>query len=94
MLVHLLIVQILDFVLIHEGDYAGLPFCLFRYKTKIPIWVHFGGPYLEWKMLIYFMAIWNILRTLLIFYYHFGTFSVHLVHYIRFCTKKNLATLR
>jgi hypothetical protein len=29
---------------------------------------------LDWKMLIYFMSIWNIL-------WPFGTFCVHLVHF-------------
>jgi hypothetical protein len=32
---------------------------------------------LDWKMLIYFMDIWNILRT-------FGIFCVHLVHFSGF----------
>jgi hypothetical protein len=50
---------------------------------------------LDKKMLIYFMAIWNILRT-------FGKFYDHLVHFLFIglffpllvsCTKKNLATL-
>jgi hypothetical protein len=57
---------------------------------------------LDWKMLIYFMVIWNILQTFGIFYRHlgyfmtikyilcsFGTFLLVLVS----CTKKNLATL-
>jgi hypothetical protein len=48
---------------------------------------------LDWKLLIYFMTIWNILRTFVIFYGYleyftdiwdilrpFGTFCVHLVH--------------
>jgi hypothetical protein len=26
-------------------------------KPKIPIWVNFGGPYIEWKMLVYFVII-------------------------------------
>jgi hypothetical protein len=47
----------------------------FIFKPKIPIWVNFGGPYIDWKMLIYFMAIWNILRT-------FGIFYDHLVHFV------------
>jgi hypothetical protein len=29
---------------------------------------------LDWKMLIYFMAIWNLLQTFGIFYDHFGKF--------------------
>jgi hypothetical protein len=43
----------------------------------------------DWKMLIYFMAIWNMLQTFEIFY-------DHLVHFFRFWVifgKKNLATL-
>jgi hypothetical protein len=45
----------------------GLPDGLFS-NQKIPIWVNFGGPYVDGKMLIYFMAFWNILRTFGIFY--------------------------
>jgi hypothetical protein len=50
---------------------------------------------LDGKMLIYFMAIWNILRP-------FGKFCDHLVHFVLIwyifpflvsCTNKNLATL-
>jgi hypothetical protein len=33
-----------------------------------PVWVNFGVPYIDWKMLVYFMAICNISRTLGIFY--------------------------
>jgi hypothetical protein len=48
----------------------------------------------DWKMLMYCMAIWNILET-------FGTYYDHLVHFVFIfyilvlvsCTKKNLATL-
>jgi hypothetical protein len=60
------------------------------------------GRALDWKMLIYFMAIWNILQTFGIFYRHleyftdvwynlcsFGNFFPVLVS----CTKKNLAIL-
>jgi hypothetical protein len=67
------------------------------FKPKIPIWVNFGGPYLDWTMLIYFMAIWPIVRIFVIFYGHleyfkdiwdilwpFGTFWDHLVHLIWF----------
>jgi hypothetical protein len=52
---------------------------------------------LDWKMLIYFMAIWNVLQTFGMFYRHlecftdiwnvlqtFGIFCVHLVHFFRF----------
>jgi hypothetical protein len=50
---------------------------------------------LDWKMLIYLMAIWNILQII-------GLFYDHLVHFVFIwnifpvlviCTKKNLATL-
>jgi hypothetical protein len=49
---------------------------------------------LDWKMLIYLMAIWNILQTFGIFYDNsilcsFGTFFPVWVIF----TKKNLATL-
>jgi hypothetical protein len=57
----------------------------FGFKPKIPIWVNFGGPYVEWKMFIY------------VFYGHceyfteirdslspFGTFCIHLVHFSGF----------
>jgi hypothetical protein len=46
-------------------------------NQKSKIWVNFGGPYVDWKMLIYFMAIWNIL-------WPFGTFCVHSVHFYLF----------
>jgi hypothetical protein len=32
----------------------------FIFRPKIPIWVNFGRPYIDGKMLIYFMAIWNM----------------------------------
>jgi hypothetical protein len=47
---------------------------------------------LKWKMLVYYMAVWSILRL-------FGTFCGHSVYFIIIwyilvcCTKKNLATL-
>jgi hypothetical protein len=41
----------------------------FTFKRKIPIRVNFGGP-LQWKMLLYFMAIWYILWPFCIFYGH------------------------
>jgi hypothetical protein len=34
----------------------------FLFKPKIPIGVNFGGA-LDWKMLVYLMAIWSILQT-------------------------------
>jgi hypothetical protein len=47
----------------------------FLFKPKIPNWVNFEGLYLDWKMLIYFMALWNILQA-------FGIFYDHLVHFV------------
>jgi hypothetical protein len=50
---------------------------------------------LDWKMLIYFMTIWNILRTFGEFLWPFGTFCVDLVHFFAVLvsrTKKNLAS--
>jgi hypothetical protein len=47
---------------------------------------------LDWKMLKYFMAIWNILRTFPIFYDHLAHFELIFCGLIS-CTKKNLATL-
>jgi hypothetical protein len=71
-----------------------LPDGLFS-NQKIPIWVNFGGPYLDGKMSIKLMAIWNFLQTFGIVYdvlfilCLFGTF----VRYLVSCTRKNLATL-
>jgi hypothetical protein len=52
---------------------------------------------LEWKLWIYFMAVWNILRTFGIFFEHLvHLHTAHLVHFIPVlvsCTKKDLATL-
>jgi hypothetical protein len=39
----------------------------FVFKPKIPIWINFGGPYREWKILVYFMVIGNILLSFGIF---------------------------
>jgi hypothetical protein len=44
------------------------------FQTKIPLWEKIFRA-LDWKMLIYFIAIWNILETVDIFYDH----SVHFV---------------
>jgi hypothetical protein len=60
----------------------------FLFKPKIPILVNFGGLYLDWKMLLYFMAIWDIYDHL-VHSCSFGTFFPVLVY----CVKKNLATL-
>jgi hypothetical protein len=59
---------------------AGLPDG-FLFKPKIPIRVFFWWG-LDWKKMMYFMVICNILQT-------FGTFFPVLVSY----TEKNLATL-
>jgi hypothetical protein len=65
------------------------------FQTKNPNLGKFLGPKVDGKMLIYFMAIWNILRT-------FGKFYDHLVHFLLIWyifpalvlrTNKNLATL-
>jgi hypothetical protein len=67
---------------------------MFYFQTKNP---HLGKFWraLDWKMLIYFIAICNILWT-------FGKFNGHLVHFVMLWyifpvlvshTKKNLATL-
>jgi hypothetical protein len=48
----------------------------FVFKPKIPIWVNFGGAYVDWKMLIYFMTIWNILRVFGIIYSPLAWFVV------------------
>jgi hypothetical protein len=81
--------------LILNSDWeAGLPDGFF-FEPKIPIWVNFGGPYIDCKMLTHFMAVWNILQT-------FGIFYDRLVHFVFIwyifpvlvpCTAKNLATL-
>jgi hypothetical protein len=46
-----------------------------RWFVFKPIWVNFGRPYVDWKILIHFMAIWNIL-------WRFGIFYDHLVHFV------------
>jgi hypothetical protein len=46
------------------------------FKPKIPIWVNFGGPYVEWKMLAswpcgiltYVIIIWYLLRSFGIYF--------------------------
>jgi hypothetical protein len=40
----------------------------FIFKPKIIILINFGIPYVDWKELVYFIAIRNILRTFVIFY--------------------------
>jgi hypothetical protein len=47
----------------------------FIFNQKIPILVNFGGSYIDWKMLLYFMAIFNILQT-------FGICYDNLVHFV------------
>jgi hypothetical protein len=69
----------------------------FIFEPKIPIWVHKFWSDLDWKMLMYFMAICNILWAFGILYDHlvhfvpiwyilcpFGTFCAHLVHFFGF----------
>jgi hypothetical protein len=43
-------------------------------NQKIPIWVNLFWRALDWKMLTYFVAIWNILQTFGIFYDHLVKF--------------------
>jgi hypothetical protein len=47
----------------------------FVFKPKIPIWLNFGGSCYG-KILVYFMNIWSILRSLEIFYGHLVYFVV------------------
>jgi hypothetical protein len=54
---------------------------MFTYNKTI--WIIFGGPYIP--MLIFFMAILNILRTIGIFYGHLGYFmTICYIHYVLF----------
>jgi hypothetical protein len=53
---------------------TGLPDGLFS-NQKIPIWVGTFWRALVYEMRIYFMAVWNILRT-------FGIFYDNLVHFV------------
>jgi hypothetical protein len=52
---------------------------------------------LQWKMMVYFMDSWSILRSFVIFYRHLVyVVRGNLVYFspvLVFCTKKNLATL-
>jgi hypothetical protein len=50
---------------------------------------------LDWKLLIYFMSICNILRTFWIFYDHLAHFVFiwYIFLFFLLCNKKNLATL-
>jgi hypothetical protein len=34
----------------------------FVFKQKIPIWANFGDTYVDLKICIYFVAIWNTLK--------------------------------
>jgi hypothetical protein len=75
-----------------ERFYQGCQ--MVNFGTKIPIRVNFERV-VDWKRLIHFAAIWNILRT-------FGIFDDDLVYFefiwyifpvLVSCTKENLATL-
>jgi hypothetical protein len=51
---------------------------------------------LQWKILVYFIAIWSILRSIGIFYDHLVWYVVvvwYIFPVLVCCTKKNLATL-
>jgi hypothetical protein len=68
------------------GAYQGCQMVYFQ--TKNPNLGKFGRV-LQWKMLVYFMAIWYILRS-------FGIVCgvlVYIFPVLVSCTKKNLATL-
>jgi hypothetical protein len=51
---------------------------------------------LEWKMLVYFKAIWTILRPFDIFYVHLVYFVVNWYIFLVLvcCTEKNMAILQ
>jgi hypothetical protein len=54
------------------------------FKTKNP---HLGKFWrvLQWKMLVYYMAIWSIIRLFSLFYGHLGICMLgHLVYFSRF----------
>jgi hypothetical protein len=59
------------------------------YQTKNPNLTNFWRA-LDWKLLLYFMAIWNILRTFGIFYDHFVHFVFiwYIFPVLVSCTKK------
>jgi hypothetical protein len=61
---------------------------------KILLWVKFWRA-LEWKMLVYFTAIWNNLRPFGIFYGRLVHFVVnwYILHILVHSVYKNLATL-
>jgi hypothetical protein len=66
-------------------------------NKKIPIWAKFGGPYIEWKMLEYFMPLWNLLRIFCIFFavlvilYIFDFLLILYIfcHFSKFCPEKS-----
>jgi hypothetical protein len=64
------------------------------FQTKNPNFGKFCRV-LQWKILVYFMTIWSILRPFGIFYGHLVYFAViwYIFPVFVFCTKKNLATL-
>jgi hypothetical protein len=67
---------------------------MFYFQTKKPILGEFWRS-LDWKMLTYFVAIWNILRTFGIFYDHLVYFVLIWYIFFGFVTvyQENLATL-
>jgi hypothetical protein len=73
------------------------------FQTKNPNLGNFWSA-LDWNMLVYVMAVWNISKAFGLPFGHlvdfvfiwyilcsFGTFCVHLVHFSS-CSRKNLAT--
>jgi hypothetical protein len=71
---------------------SGLPDGLFSNK-KIPIWENILRA-TDWKILLYFLAVWNISWTFGIFYYHLEHFVIiwYIFPVLVPGTKKNLAT--
>jgi hypothetical protein len=65
------------------------------FQTKNPNFVKFWKALVDWKTLMYFMAIWNILRTFVIFYDDLESFVFiwNIFHVLVSRTNKNLATL-
>jgi hypothetical protein len=101
---HLAQLHLNNLVLILEAPLAFVDFCreiafteqgcqMVYFQTKNPNLGHFCRV-LQWKMLVYFMDIWSILRTIGLFYGHlvyftdiwsilrtFGLFYRHLVYF-------------
>jgi hypothetical protein len=77
---------------LHVVQYQGCQMVCFQ--TKNPNLGKFWRV-LQWKILVYFMTIWSILRPLKIFYGHLVHFLLiwYIFPILVSCTKNNLATL-